>query len=329
MSQTCIYAIICNKTWRTYLGSTVHFLRRKEGHLGQLRTNKHTCSELQDDFNKFGEESFYFEIIEEILDDKLLLKREEFWRKQSENLYNKNQKIYLEIPELDEVTKDRFWSKVIKTDNCWNWYKKESRFKHQQRMYIASRISYKLANPDFDESLLVCHTCDNPICVNPAHLFLGSSSVNATDRINKGRGCKLNPEIAKQIREKYLSGMKKSTQLKPWIEQTFNKVVTTQAINDILANRTFIDENWEITGRTQDKQYHADKSPTAKLNWKIVNYIRDLYSNKIPIIAIQIKLMKGFGVTLNKAYISTIALNKSWVDNSYIPKRRNFFNKAK
>lgn len=51
---SCIYAIICTTTWRSYIGSTCNFDKRIESHLGQLRTNKHTNKDLQIDFNKYG-----------------------------------------------------------------------------------------------------------------------------------------------------------------------------------------------------------------------------------------------------------------------------------
>ena len=52
---------------------------------------------------------------------------------------------------------------------------------------VGSRVSYKHFYGPFDESLLVCHTCDNPRCVNPKHLFLGTDQDNHTDKTNKGR----------------------------------------------------------------------------------------------------------------------------------------------
>lgn len=87
---------------------------------------------------------------------------------------------------------ERFWSKVIKTEKCWNWNAGVDRSGYGVIRYLgknkkAHRISYLIEYGNFDESLRVLHKCDNPRCVRPSHLFLGSQSDNMTDMVNKGR----------------------------------------------------------------------------------------------------------------------------------------------
>ncbi len=88
----------------------------------------------------------------------------------------------------------RFWKKVAKgsPEECWPWtaycnpmgYGKIS---WRGKPRIASRVSMEIAGFDIPDDLHVCHTCDNPPCVNPAHLFVGTRSDNMQDSIAKGR----------------------------------------------------------------------------------------------------------------------------------------------
>lgn len=98
--------------------------------------------------------------------------------------------------EIDDKLVARFWKFVQKGDGCWLWtaytnpqgYGCIQTFVDGKRKHVrAHRLSYVIANGPITDGMQVCHTCDVPSCVNPAHLWLGSNMDNVLDRIAKGR----------------------------------------------------------------------------------------------------------------------------------------------
>lgn len=86
----------------------------------------------------------------------------------------------------------RFWIKVDKSSQCWNWTASKGRggygqFRFNGKIVRAHRFSYAEKFGAIAEGLFVCHTCDNTSCVNPDHLFLGSDTENKSDMYSKKR----------------------------------------------------------------------------------------------------------------------------------------------
>lgn len=87
---------------------------------------------------------------------------------------------------------ERFWNKVNKTEACWEWTAAidpggYGAFKVDGKKVNSHRFSWNLHFGSLPEGMLVCHTCDNRLCVRPDHLFLGSHQENHDDMVNKGR----------------------------------------------------------------------------------------------------------------------------------------------
>ena len=133
------------------------------------------------------------------------------------------------IPILTQELLDRFWSKIKKTSDasdCWEWQAGTSAagygiFNVGKADYIATRISYNLYYKKDPLELCVLHKCDNPVCVNPHHLFLGTKDENMKDMVYKGRANKgeavntnkLTSEQVKEIRAIYKTGALNKSEL--------------------------------------------------------------------------------------------------------------------
>ena len=88
---------------------------------------------------------------------------------------------------------ERFWSRVEKSRYCWNWKAHKTPRGYggicvNGKKQRAHRVAWTLERGEIPDGIFVLHECDNPSCVRPSHLFLGTQKDNMRDMIKKGRG---------------------------------------------------------------------------------------------------------------------------------------------
>ena len=107
------------------------------------------------------------------------------------------------------TARERFGKRVLKTDDCWIWMGGRGShgyggfYAHGEQL-LAHRYSYELFIGD-PTGLVICHHCDNKLCVRPDHLFAGTQSDNLNDMTRKGRRRtrrKLSDEVIAEIRRR-------------------------------------------------------------------------------------------------------------------------------
>lgn len=87
------------------------------------------------------------------------------------------------------VKKYLFWLKVTKTDTCWLWTGRRDKNGYGKvGAALSHRVFWELHNGHIPDGLYVLHHCDNPPCIRPTHLFLGTQADNVRDMAAKGRG---------------------------------------------------------------------------------------------------------------------------------------------
>jgi predicted XRE-type DNA-binding protein len=151
--------------------------------------------------------------------------------------------------ELFEVI-EKFERKINKTDSCWLWCGAidshgYGSFTHKLKKEKAHRFSYKLFVGDVPEwtgydSICVLHKCDNPMCVNPDHLFLGTHAENMKDKKNKNRAIGAHAgelHHKAKLTSEMVSNIRKDTRKQNEIAASYG--VDRRTIGDILLGRTW------------------------------------------------------------------------------------------
>ena len=153
----------------------------------------------------------------------------------------------------------RFWMRVKRSlgGGCWEWLGSKTdrgygRIKHHGRELRAHALSYEI-NVGRVGRMIVCHSCDNPGCVRPDHLWLGTHTENIADRDRKGRTargeqisntCKLNEQTVRAIRKLWRT---EGTRLKPGHRGglNFSEVGRRFGISNVQARNICLGKSWK------------------------------------------------------------------------------------
>lgn len=136
---------------------------------------------------------------------------------------------------------------------CWEWTRARlkggyGQVKRGGKTLRAHRMMYEHEHGDIPEGMLVCHTCDNPSCVNPDHLWLGTTGDNVQDKVKKGRqrgaprgerhpAAKLTQRQAEDVRAEYARG----THTQAELARQYG--ISQAQVSGIVNNRTYAKEN--------------------------------------------------------------------------------------
>jgi hypothetical protein len=138
----------------------------------------------------------------------------------------------------------RFWRHVQRRDqdSCWEWTASTfksgyGQFKVNKISHNAHRVAWELSYGPIPDGMFICHHCDNPLCCNPSHLFVGSPQANMDDMRGKGRESKGTDFPAARLDDEAvleITRLAKSGMLQRDIGKLFG--VGQTAIGDVLRN---------------------------------------------------------------------------------------------
>ena len=206
----------------------------------------------------------------------------------------------MRLPRFQSDDVDRFWSRVDRrgTDECWPWIGNRNALGYGEfysgRSIGAHRYSLMLATGRHDAARdqFACHACDNPPCVNPAHLRWGSAKDNAVDTLSRGR---LITKITRDVVVAILNDPR------PQVVIARELGVNKHTISDIKTGRSWAQVHAEKVGVHRDHRNKLDPEKVAIIRALFERGHRE--RGAVP-------LADRFGVS--EATIRDIIMRRSW-----------------
>lgn len=207
---------------------------------------------------------------------------------------------------------ERFWSKVNKDapGGCWVWTANRNNagygmfscrglgFFHKK---LAHRLSYEFSSGPIPQGKHVMHSCDNPACVNPDHLSVGTRSDNMRDCANKFRSGNqiVTSEMRNAIISDYISGT-------PRREIAKKHGISPATVSDYISGKAM---GWMFTRETREEIAHSKQTkPSAKLNKSQVSEIKSLIRSGVS----GVEIASRFNI--HRATVSDIKTGRIWRD---------------
>lgn len=165
-------------------------------------------------------------------------------------------KSHVDDPNYIEIMKNNLINRSKKNEKgCLEWQGTKHRqgygyIRFQKKNILTHRLSWKLFKGDLDDSVLVCHHCDNPSCINPDHLFLGTYKDNNQDRAKKKRNNTSPYAYTRKLKYDQVLEIRKLSEkgiVQKKIAKRFN--VNQQCISKILNGKSW-KINWDEQGVT-------------------------------------------------------------------------------
>lgn len=141
----------------------------------------------------------------------------------------------------------RFWKYVEKSNNgCWTWLRGKTKAGYgyltiNYKNHYAHRLSWRLTYGIIPKNAVIMHRCDNPACVNPEHLRLGTQKDNLQDMWNKQRGSMGNEHPFAKVTDEDVKKIRKLGKIKNLYRREIGEMfgISRQAVTDIIYNRTW------------------------------------------------------------------------------------------